>query len=357
MEANPFLGVVLHAIGGLAAGSFYIPYKKVRAWAWESYWLVGGVFSWVIVPWLVAAAVVPDIRAIFAEAPRSSLGWSYFFGVLWGIGGLTFGLSMRYLGMSLGYALALGFCAAFGTLVPPLFNELTGVSRAFSELLQTGSGQVRLAGVGVCLAGIAIAGLAGVWKERELSPEQKTATIREFSFIKGAWVAIFAGIMSACMNFGYEAGKPIAELAIKHGVGPLWKNLLPFCVIVAGGFTTNLVWCVILNVRNRTAGDYVRPQTPLLANYVFAALAGTLWYFQFFFFGMGMTQMGQYDYSSWTTHMAFIIVFSNLWALALREWKGSSARTIRTIVVGILVLVASTLVVGYGNYLAAPKPA
>jgi L-rhamnose-H+ transport protein len=352
LDPHPFAGVVLHALGGFAAGSFYIPFRRVRGWAWESYWLIGGMFSWVIVPWLVAAAVVPDVGAILAAAPRSSLWWSYFFGLLWGVGGLTFGLSMRYLGMSLGYALALGFCAAFGTLVPPLFNELTGVSRAFSQLLQTTSGQVTLAGVGVCLAGIGVAGLAGIRKERELSREQKAATIREFSFMKGIWVATFAGIMSACMAFGYEAGRPIAELAVQHGTGLLWQNLLPFCVIVAGGFTTNLMWCVFLNLRNHTGADYFSARTPLLANYVLAALAGTTWYFQFFFFGMGKTQMGRYDFSSWTIHMAFIIVFSNLWGLAFREWRGSSRRTLHTILVGIVVLAASTVVIAYGNYLA-----
>jgi L-rhamnose-H+ transport protein len=352
LSANPFFGVGLHALGGFAAGSFYIPFRRVRGWAWESYWLIGGVFSWLVAPWLVAALVVPDISAILAEAPPGSLWWSYFFGLLWGIGGLTFGLSMRYLGMSLGYALALGFCAAFGTLVPPLFNELTGMSQAFSQLLHTTSGQVTLAGVGVCLAGIALAGLAGVRKERELSAEQKTATIREFSFVKGVWVATFAGIMSACMAFGFEAGRPIAELAVKHGVGPLWQNLLPFCVIVAGGFTTNCLWCVFLNLRNRTGRDYGNTQTPLLANYILSALAGTTWYFQFFFFGMGKTQMGRYDFSSWTIHMAFIIVFSSLWGLAFREWRASSRRTLRTILVGIVVLVGSTVVIACGNYLA-----
>ena len=346
MVPNPFLGVGLHAAGGLAAGSFYIPYKKVRGWAWESYWLVGGVFSWIIAPWVVASLTAGDVLAILRSAPTSALVWSYVFGVLWGVGGLTFGLSMRYLGMSLGYALALGFCAAFGTVIPPIFFG------QFGKIVGSTSGLVVLGGVAVCLAGIAVCGRAGVAKERELTAEAKKATIQEFSFVKGVWVAVFAGVMSACMAFAFTAGKPIAGLAVEHGTAPLWQNTPVWVVVLAGGFTTNCLWCLILNVWNRTGGDYVnRRNTPLAANYLFSALAGTTWYLQFMFYGMGTTQMGAYDFSSWTIHMAFIIVFSNLWGLWFREWKGTSRRTHRLIFTGIIVLIASTWVVGYGNYL------
>lgn len=342
------LGVLLHAIGGFAAGSFYIPFKKVRNWAWESYWLVGGVFSWIIMPWLVAALTVPDLLSLLREAPSSSIIHSYVFGVLWGVGGLTFGLSMRYLGMSLGYAIALGFCAAFGTLVPPIFKG------TFGELLSQRSGLMILAGVVVCLAGIAICGWAGIAKERELSRDQKRASIKEFSFFKGLLVAVFAGIMSSCMSYGITAGEPIAELAVKQGTPVLWQNSPVFIVVMGGGLTTNLIWCLILNIRNRSAKDYVAVRGASLAgNYFFSALAGITWYLQFMFFGMGKTRMGRYDFSSWTLHMAFIIAFSNLWALLFHEWKGSSRRTFNTIVTGILVVVLSTVVIGIGNYLAA----
>jgi L-rhamnose-H+ transport protein len=350
MNPNPFLGVFLHALGGFAAGSFYIPYKGVRKWAWESYWLVGGVFSWIFAPWAIAWLTCPDPVAVLRSAPLSSLFWSYVFGLLWGIGGLTFGLSMRYLGMSLGYALALGFCAAFGTIIPPIFKG------EFPVLLSSASGVITLAGVGVCLAGIAVCGRAGVSKERELSSEEKKAAIREFDFMKGVWVAIFAGIMSACMAFAIQAGKPIAKLAVETGTRELWQNTPVFIVILAGGFTTNFIWCAILNVRNRTARDYVNAGDASLAiNYVLSALAGITWYLQFMFYGMGTTQMGRYDFSSWTIHMAFIIVFSSMWAILFREWKGSSRRTHHIVFAGIIILIASTLVVGYGNYIAALK--
>jgi len=346
MIPNPFLGVFLHAIGGLAAGSFYIPFKKVRAWGWETYWLAGGFFSWIVAPLVVSALVCPHLLVIFRETPRHVIFLCYLFGLLWGIGGLTFGLSMRYLGMSLGYALALGFCAAVGTLVPPIFDHKILMLPSDRSL------QVIVLGVLVCLAGIAVCGRAGVHKENELSADEKKATIREFNFAKGLWVAIFAGVMSACMNFGFTAGKPIADLAVKYGTPDLWQKTPIFIVVLAGGFTTNFIWCVFLGKRNRSTGDYIDRGAPLLANYIFSALAGITWYFQFMFFGMGQTQMGKrYEFSSWTIHMAFIIVFSSLWAIYFREWKGASRRTHRLVIAGIVVLVISTIVVGYGNYL------
>jgi L-rhamnose-H+ transport protein len=349
VDVNPFLGVLLHAVGGFAAASFYLPFKKVRNWSWESYWLVGGFFSWIIAPWVLAALTAPAVLSILAEAPPESLLWSYLFGVLWGIGGLTFGLSMRYLGMSLGYAVALGFCATFGTIIPPLFN------REFVEMASRLSGQITLGGILVCLAGIALCGRAGMRKEGELSAEQKKAAVSEFSFVKGLWVAVFAGVMSSCMAFAFAAGKPIAEHAVASGAPDLFRNFPVLVVALAGGFTTNFIWCVVLNVRNRTGGDYVRGGVPLLANYLFAALAGVTWYLQFFFYGMGTTRMGKYDFSSWTIHMAFIIVFSNLWGIYFREWKGSSVRTHALIILGIVVLIASTVVVGVGNFVASLK--
>jgi L-rhamnose-H+ transport protein len=350
MNANPFLGVVLHAIGGLAAGSFYIPYKRVRGWAWESYWLVGGAFSWIVAPWIGATLTCPDVLGVLGSAPTGSILWCYLFGVLWGVGGLTFGLSMRYLGLSLGYALSLGFCATFGTVVPPLFQGGSG------DLFGTMSGRMTLGGVLVCLMGIAICGMAGMRKEREVPAEEKKSSVSEFSLVKGVWVAVFAGIMSACMAFAFAAGKPIAAMALEKGAPPLFQNFPVLIIALAGGFTTNLIWCSALNIRNGSWRDYTRAEPGCLwPNYLFSALAGIVWYLQFFFYGMGTTKMGKYDFSSWTIHMAFIIVFSNLWGLHFHEWRGSSKATRRFVFAGIAALVLSTIVVGLGNYLAKTR--
>jgi len=349
MNPNPLLGVIFHWLGGLASGSFYVPFRGVKRWSWETYWLVGGFFSWIIAPWALGLYMTSDLPGVLHQAPSSTLLWCYFWGMMWGLGGLTFGLAMRYLGMSLGMAIALGYCATFGTLMPPIFDGLF-----VSQVLGTTSGLVILLGVGVCIAGITCAGKAGMSKEREMSKEQKREVIKEFNLKKGMLVATFSGVMSACFSYGLRAGDPIKALALKHGTTTLWQGLPVLVPVLLGGFTTNFIWCVILNVRNKSGHEYFSARltkAPMMTNYLFSALAGVTWYFQFFFYTMGETQMGAYKFSSWTLHMASIIIFSSLWGIALHEWRGASARTKTWLAVSIFVLVLSTGVVGYGNYL------
>ncbi|MGA2132204.1 MAG: L-rhamnose/proton symporter RhaT [Bryobacteraceae bacterium] len=360
MNPNPLLGVLFHWLGGLSSASFYLGFRPVKGWAWETYWLAGGIFSWVIAPWVLALTMTNDLSAVLHEAPGSSLFWAYTFGVLWGLGGLTFGLTMRYLGMSLGMAMVLGYTAAFGTLLPPIFR-----GQFVGQVLGTHSGQVILAGVAVCLLGIVFAGSAGISKERELSEEQKRAAIKEFNLKRGLVVATFSGVMSACFAYGLAAGDPIKQITLRHGTAVLWQGLPVLVVVLAGGFTTNFIWCLILNIRNRTGYQYFTAKlrgplpkevaatgrAPMLPNYFFCAVAGTTWYMQFFFYTMGETQMGSFKFSSWTLHMASIIIFSTLWGIALKEWKGVGTRTKWLVALSLLVLVSSTVIVGYGNYL------
>ena len=340
------LGVLFHALGGFASGSFYLPYKKVHGWAWESYWLIGGLISWLVAPWVLGALTVPHLLEVLRQTPSPTVAWCYFWGVLWGVGGLTFGLAMRYLGLSLGMAVTLGLCAVFGTLVPPLWDG------TFHSLLATTSGRFIMLGLGVCVLGILICGRAGLLKESSQTQAQKRASVAEFDLRKGLLVAVFSGVMSACMSFGLTAGQPIAALAAKSGTNPLFVNNAILVLILAGGLTTNAIWCLYLNFKNNTYRDYLNPSFPVLRNVIFCALAGLTWYLQFFFYGMGDSQMGAYRFSGWTLHMAFIITFSSMWGLLLHEWRGSNRLTLRTISLGIAIVVLSTVVVGYGNYLA-----
>jgi L-rhamnose-H+ transport protein len=253
---------------------------------------------------------------------------------------------MRYLGLSLGYAMALGLTAMFGTIIPPIyFGE-------FADMLVQTSGLVTMGGIMVTLVGIALTGWAGFMKDEEVSDEDKKAGVKEFDLAKGIWVAVLAGIMSACMAFGIQAGKPIAELAVAYDTPSLFQNSPVFIVIFAGGFTSNFFWCVYLNIKNKTAGNYLDLNTPILINYFFSTLAGITWYLQFMFYGMGTTQMGTYDFASWSIHFAFVIFFSNMWGLLTHEWKGSSKQTMRIIYMGLFILVLSACIIGYGNYLA-----
>ncbi|MEI6673726.1 MAG: L-rhamnose/proton symporter RhaT [Verrucomicrobiota bacterium] len=549
---NPLLGVLFHWLGGLASGSFYVPYKGVKRWSWETYWLVGGFFSWLIAPWFFAILKTTDVLTVLMETPGHVWFYTYLFGLLWGFGGLTFGLTMRYLGMSLGMAVALGYCTVFGTLIPPLFKGEFG-----EKLIDPINGRWVLAGLGVCMLGIIITALAGHTKEGEMSEEDKLGTVKEFNFKKGILVATFSGIMSACFAFGLSSGDFIRETTLKvdmvnsaakegkqvqrafqpadaeitaliealkpltlfdkakdanlagltkmieqpyvterkiadlkeaqaqaqesfrarlilwtadlkktplkklesdltkerlkavmavpllkaatpalgkrvadyatrlaavaadpkkftivqemstlaeketalavteaganlvaiHDKHSLWTGLPVLIVVLLGGFTTNFIWCVLLNRRNKTGYQYFtstpgeksphskaaaaggegapsnnggavdgrhdKTRVPLLANYIFSALAGLTWYFQFFFYSMGETQMGQYKFSSWTLHMASIIIFSSIWGLALHEWKGASFKAKGLLFLGLVILVSSTLVVGFGNMLAS----
>jgi L-rhamnose-H+ transport protein len=378
LGGNPLLGVFLHWLGGLASASFYVPFRRVRGWSWETYWLAGGVVSWIIVPWILAGSLTQNLFHVLHMAPLSAVFWTYFFGVLWGLGGLTFGLTMRYLGLSLGMSVALGYTAVFGTLVPPIFHgELI-------QLLAQRSGVIILFGVGICIGGIVLAGAAGISKEKELSQEEKLASIREFSLKRGLGVATFCGVMSSCFAFGLDAGNPIKALTVAQGTSVMWQGLPVLVVLLAGGFTTNFIWCVVLAIQSKSYGEYLRiPQmsgskslvhppienptdaastemaiewdlhsrgsASLTMNYAFSALAGATWYMQFFFYTMGETQMGQYKFSSWTLHMASIMIFSTIWGIALKEWRGVSLRTKVLVFFTLLTLVGSTVVVGYGN--------
>ncbi len=344
------LGVIFHFIGGFASGSFYIPYRKVKGWSWESYWIVGGLFSWLIVPPLAAWLTLPGFSEIISNASVSTIQWTILFGLLWGIGGLTYGLGVRYLGMSLGNSVVLGFCSAFGALVPSLYYNFFPApgKTSLKELMTTSWGQIVLTGVILCLLGIYLCGRAGMHKERELAEDEKKKSVAEFSLLKGLAVAITSGILSSCFNFGIEAGKPMAEMAVTSGMNPLFQNNVTYVVLLWGGLFTNFIWCMMLNARNRTFHDYLNSQTPLRNNYGFSALAGTTWFLQFFFYGMGESKLGN-GASSWILHMAFIIIVANGWGIGLKEWKGTSLKTRTTVSLGIATIILSVILVGYGN--------
>ncbi len=390
---NPVLGVLFHWLGGLASGSFYVPYKGVKKWAWEVYWLVGGFFSWIIVPWVLSLLITHDTVGVIRQQHFSTLAWTYLFGAMWGLGGLTFGLTMRYLGMSLGMGVALGYCAAFGTLIPPIFKSFMPgipVAQSIGQIAATIPGRVTLFGVLVCLIGIGVAALAGLTKERQMPEAEKKKAIAEFNFTKGLLVATFSGIMSACFAFALTAGAPMNQASQTAGTTPVFAGLPRLIVVLLGGFTTNFVWCVLLNIKNRTGYQYftseirstlpkreeetiietaidapseeVAVQTltnretqvgraPMLNNYFFSALAGTTWYLQFFFYSMGESKMGKFGFASWTLHMASIIIFSTMWGWILHEWKGASRKAHSLIAAGIATLIVSTIIIGYGTLL------
>ena len=364
-------GVIFHFIGGFASGSFYIPYKKVKGWAWESFWIVGGIFSWLIVPPLAAYLTVPHFMEIIKATNGGILGLTYFFGLLWGIGGLTYGLGVRYLGVSLGSTIILGLCSVFGALVPAVYYEFAPKAGkdSIGMLASSHWGQLVLVGIFICVIGIIICGRAGTLKERDLNKEGAVANEnKDYRFGMGIFVAIVSGVLSACFAFGIDAGADMANAAnaawreanhITDSANFLYKNNVTYIVILWGGLTTNFIWCMILNARNKTFGNYTDSKTPLLKNYIFSALAGTTWFLQFFFYGMGESKLGN-GASSWILHMAFIILVANMWGIVLKEWKAVSNKAFTTLIIGIVTIILSVVLVGYGNNLKdkeAPKTA
>ncbi|NML06671.1 L-rhamnose/proton symporter RhaT [Sphingomonas sp. G-3-2-10] len=352
MTPNPMMGVLYHWLGGLASASFYVPYRGVKRWSWEIYWLTGGIFSWLIAPWFFASIQTEDLLGVLGQAETGTIVWPIIFGMLWGFGGLTYGLTMRYLGLSLGMAVVLGLCTVFGTLIPPVFQ-----GDFSAKLLETTTGNITLLGLAITLAGIVVVAMAGAKKDAALTSDQKAAAVAEFDFRKGIWVAVFSGIMSSCFAFGLAAGEPIKALSAAAGTGPLWTGLPVLCLVMFGGLLTNAVWCAWLILTNRSGSQWFGGGSavgaPLAMNFLLCAIAGTAWYFQFFFYTMGESQMGEFGYSSWTLHMASIIIFGTIWGFAFREWKDAATRVKMTVWGGVGLLVFATVVIGYGNWLGS----
>jgi L-rhamnose-H+ transport protein len=353
-STNATLGVAIFTLGGLAGAAFYLPFKRVQKWAWESYWFIYAVAGLVVVPWALALSTSPNVFSVLKAAPGGTLFRCFLFGAMWGVGGLTWGLMIRYLGVGLGLAIGCGLCSATGTLIPALID---GAKRAF--LLDTAAGHMSLVGVIVSLAGIVLVGMAGTSKESELPEEQKKKAVAEYSFKKGILVAIFSGVMSAGMSFGLQGGAEVEKLAATTApvTAEAWRGMPVLVVVLLGGFVVNALWCLYLNGKNKTLGDYTRSGAPLAANFLFAGLAGAIWCSQFICFKTGEPQMGPMAYVGWAVLMASAILFSTLLGIGLGEWKGTSGRTRVLLALGLVLLLGSTVIAGYSGALQEKKPA
>lgn len=334
------IGLLIIAVGAFCQSSCYVPINKIKQWSWESYWLTQGVFAWIVFPLLGAMLAVPEGHSLMELLGASSsfnIWMTVLFGALWGVGGLTFGLSMRYLGVALGQSIALGTCAGLGTVMGPVllnifFPEEDALSRlTFAVVL----------GVMVTLLGIAIIGVAGSMKSQSLSEEEKKAAVKDFNFPKGLMIALLAGFMSGCFNVGLEFGKDINFGSLTPD---MYKTLPATLLVTLGGFATNAVYCFFQNYKNNTWGDY-RKGSVWLNNLLFSALAGVLWYSQFFGLSLGkgfLTSSETLTTLSFCILMALNVVFSNVWGIILNEWKGCTRKTILVLVLGIIVLIVSS---------------
>ena len=330
------LGLLIIAIGSFGQSSSYVPINKVKNWAWESFWIVQGIFAWLVFPLLGALLGVPEGMGLFELLGNGGAAKAIVYGILWGVGGLTFGLSMRYLGVALGQSISLGTCAGFGTLLPAIF--------AGTNLFQ-GQGLILLVGVCITLAGIAVIGYAGSLRSKNMTEEEKKAAIKDFALTKGLLVALLAGVMSACFALGLDAGTPTKEAALTNGVKPLFAGLPVILLVTFGGFLTNAAYCIQQNIKNKTGKDYFSvPGGIFVNNVLFCALAGVLWYSQFFGLEMGKSFLVDSPLLmafSWSILMSLNVTFSNVWGILLKEWKGCNSKTISVLVIGLVILVFS----------------
>ena len=337
---NTVIGLLIIALGSMGQSSSYVPINKIKEWSWENFWLMQGIFAWLVFPLLGAliSSSFPDLIEIYST--NSSAAWqSVGYGVLWGIGGLTYGLSMRYLGIAMGQSVALGTCAAFGTLIPAVMSGMN---------LLSPEGLVLLLAVAVTLVGIALVGYAGSLRSKNMSEEEKRKAIKDFALKKGLLIALLSGVMSACFSLGLNAGIPIKEAAIAKGAKELFAQNPVTLLVTLGGFVTNFVYCTYMNRKNKTTGEIKRSSRPVLINnLLFCALAGLLWYSQFFGLGMGQSffEPGSVMMAfSWSILMSLNVVFSNVWGIILKEWVGSGKKAVAFLALGMAILIFSLII-------------
>lgn len=351
MQTNPFLGVGLHAVGAFSSSSCYTPQKQTKLWSWEIYWITQASCAWLILPVLFAFLTIPNYVEVLQTCPKDAMLRSFLLGVFYGFGGLTFGLGIRYIGFSLNYAIAIGISAGLGTLMPLIWHPNKGFVWEIADKFSSTPGLIVLAGILLSLGGIFFCGWAGALRE-----QSGGSSPSKYSFKRGVPLAIMAGVLSAVFNFALIAGESLEKTASSFGASDLLKMNAIYPFSNGGAWVTNFAWCVILIVRNRTGSQLVRlpgeGKGKLCFYYSMALLSGAFWYFQFFFYGMGHAHMGQtFGFTSWALHMAMLILFSNLYGWLFREWEGASKVPLRTLHVGMFIIVLATLIITYGNYL------
>ena len=335
------IGLIIIAIGAFCQSSSYVPINKIKDWSWESYWIVQGLFAWLILPFLGALLAVPEghsLFELFSDENAFNVGMTILFGVLWGVGGLTFGLSMRYLGVALGQSIALGTCAGLGTILGPVFlNIFFPEQDPLSKLTSA-----VIIGVVVTLVGIAIIGVAGSMKSASLSEEEKRQAVKDFNFPKGLAIALLAGFMSGCFNVGLTFGASITF----PETDAMFRGLPATFLVTLGGFCTNAIYCFYQNSKNKSWGDY-KNTSVWGNNLLFCLLAGALWYSQFFGLSLGqgfLADSPDLMTFSFCILMALNVTFSNVWGIILKEWKGCSPKTIAVLLLGLCILIISSFV-------------
>ena len=350
MQANPILGILFHGIGALSASSCYTPQKKTTQWSWEVYWITQACFAWFVFPIVFAFLTIPDYWHILTTADSGAMLRSFSLGVLYGIGGLTFGLGIKHIGFSLNYSIAIGISAGLGTLLPLIWNPNDGFVWVIVEKFSSVPGWIVLIGIILSLVGIFFCGWAGALREKRNNDSKR------FSFKIGVPLAAIAGTLSAVYNFALLAGEPLEKAAVANGASELLRMNAIYPFSNGGALVASVIWCIYLIRKNSSAAQFVRLPQPnkgkLSFYYLMAMLSGAFWYFQFFFYGMGHSNMGtRYGFTSWALHMALLILFSNIYGTLFKEWTGADKQPVRILRTGMALIVVASIVIAFGNYL------
>jgi L-rhamnose-H+ transport protein len=340
-------GVLFHAVGATGAALCYTPEKKVKGWSWQTYWLAQAFICWLVLPLVIAYLTIPNLSTVLNEAPTFAMQKSFLLGMAYGVGGTAFGIAIRYVGFSLTYAIAVGISCVVGTLLPPLVHGTLG------DVMESTGANFLMSGVAMGAIGIALCGVAGRNKEKDIEADKNTAS--SFSLSKGLPLCLLAGVLSALYGFSLDQGQPIADIAAKYGAGNFQGNVV-YIFSNTGAFITTLVYCLYLHNKEKTFGQYASSgNSNLSVNYLMALLTGCLWYGQFFFYGLGHVRMGSYKFSSWAIHMIMLVLLSSVTGLILKEWKNCSVKTKQLLAAALFVLVVAILLLTYGNYLGEKK--
>jgi len=342
MSTSILLGILLIGLGAFSSGSFAVPFGKIKVWKWETYWMVFSLGAYILFPLIACLVFAPDFILIIRSTSSETILTVFILGAVYGVGNLSFGLALRYLGLSLGYALSLGLMLAIGTLIPPMIDGRLDV------MMQKSGGTLLIWGIVVTCAGIALSAWSGILKDKSVSDAKKKENNGEFNLIKGALASVLVGITGSAMSLGFEQGIPISDRAAKMGIDPLFTMMPVLVVLFSGTLVTTIVWCVYLGFKNHSLKDYFTAESSkmLTSNYLFGLLAGILWFGQFIVYGMGKSKMGPFTFTSWGILMALTIVFATIWGLIRKEWKGAPTKVYILMILSMVIIIASSFMIG-----------
>lgn len=342
MSISILFGILLIALGAFSSGSFAVPFGKIKNWQWESYWMVFSLGAYILFPLLANLVFSPDFVSIIRSTSSGTIITVFLLGAVYGVGNLSFGLALRYLGLSLGYALSLGLMLAIGTLIPPLLDGRLQV------MMQGSGGTLLIYGIVIACVGIALSAWAGILKDKSVSDAKKKESIGEFNLVKGALAALLVGVTGSAMSLGFEQGLPISNMAAQIGIDPLFTMMPVFVVLFSGTFVTTIIWCVYLGYKNQSLRNYIKVESVkvLSFNYMYGLLAGILWFGQFIVYGMGKSKMGPFTFTSWGILMALTIFFATIWGLLRKEWKGAPTKIYFLMALSLLIIIASSFLIG-----------